>query len=170
MCNAYFVIFACILHRFFFAASPYTQNFVSISAMASAPSFDHPFQLCKSAELQWQVALTPNCAPERKLATASTPDQAVTQLQPCLSMPRQAPHSSSMHNRTAPPRPPIDITAVEVAPLAPMFARGSAYVPFVLLLLLLLLRQVSVAPLLAVTVVVTLLMWLMNCGSVFQYL
>ena len=52
-----------------------------------------------------------------------------------------------------------------------MFARGSAYVPFpLLLLLLLLLRQVSVAPLLAVTVVVTLLIWLMNCGSVFQYL
>lgn len=76
-----------------------------------------------------------------------------------------------MHKRTAPASPPIDITAVEVAPLAPIFARGSAYVPFVLLLLLLLLlRQVSVAPLVAVTVVVTLLIWLMSCGSVFQYL
>lgn len=47
------------------------------------------------------------------------------------------------------------MTAVAVAPLAPMFASGSAYVPLVALPLLLL-RQVSVAPLLLVTVVVTL--------------
>ncbi len=47
------------------------------------------------------------------------------------------------------------MTAVDVAPLAPMFANGSAYVSLAALLLLLL-RQVSVAPLLLVTVVVTL--------------
>jgi len=64
-------------------------------------------------------------------------------------------HSSSMHSRTAPIRPPTDMTAVDVAPLAPMFANGSAYVSLAALLLLLL-RQVSVAPLLLVTVVVTL--------------
>ncbi len=47
------------------------------------------------------------------------------------------------------------MTAVDVAPLAPMFASGSAYVSLAVLLLLLL-RQVSDAPLLLVTVVVTL--------------
>ncbi len=35
-------------------------------------------------------------------------------------------HSSSMHSRTAPIRPLTDMTAVDVAPLAPMFANGSA--------------------------------------------
>ena len=64
-------------------------------------------------------------------------------------------HSSSMHSRTAPIRPLTDMTAVDVAPLAPIFANGSAYVSLAALLLLLL-RQVSVAPLLLVTVVVTL--------------
>ncbi len=70
-------------------------------------------------------------------------------------------------------RAPADISAADVAPLAAArFARGSSYVPFVLLLLLLLLllRQVSEEPLLSVTVVVTLPMWLMNCGNMFQYL
>lgn len=155
---------------FFFTASP-----VRPLVMASAPSFEHPFQLCRTADLHWQAALTQNCAPGRNHltawnATTTLPYQAVAQLKACLSVLRHASHNNSMHRSTAPTRAPMDITAVEVAPLAPIFARGSAYVPFVLLLLLLLLRQVSVAPLVAVTVVVTLLMWLMNCGSVFQYL
>ena len=64
-------------------------------------------------------------------------------------------YSSSMHSRTAPIKPLTDITAVDVAPLAPMFASGSAYVSLAALLLVLL-RQVSVAPLLLVMVVVTL--------------
>lgn len=64
-------------------------------------------------------------------------------------------HSSSMHSKSAPIKPLTDMTAVDVALLAPMFASGSAYVSLAALLLLLL-RQVSDAPLLLVTVVVTL--------------
>lgn len=68
-----------------------------------------------------------------------------------------ASHTSNMQRSIAPIKPPTEITAADAAPLAPMFAKGSAYVPLVALLpLLLLLRQVSVAPLLVVTLVVTL--------------
>ena len=82
----------------------------------------------------------------------------------------QTSQSSNMQSSKAPVTPPtVMTTAEEAAPLAaPRFANGSAYDPFVPLLLPP--RQISVEPSLAVSVFVTLPMWLMNCGRVFQYL
>ena len=81
-----------------------------------------------------------------------------------------ASQSSNMQSSTAPVTAPTVMNAAEEeAPLAaPRLANGSAYEPFVPLLLPP--RQISVEPSLAVSVLVTLPMWLMNCGSVFQYL